>query len=67
MYDPEKDKKSTKKQLEETLNQDSVRLKNQKQIDEALKKNNVLDEGIENLTAEQIALYQAQEESGEYF
>jgi hypothetical protein len=55
MYDPEKDKKSTKKQLEDTLNEDSVRLKNHKQIEESFKKKNLPDDG---LTEEERMRYQ---------
>lgn len=61
MYDPGKDKKSTKKELEEVLGKNAVVLKNHDEIEKAEKKQN----NPENeMTDEQKALYMASEEWG---
>jgi len=59
MYDPEKDKKSTKKQLEEVLGKNAVALKNHAAIQKAEKRKNGPDDG---LTDEERALYMANED-----
>ena len=61
MYDPEKDKKSTKKQLEEVLGKNAVALKNHAAIQKAEKRKNGPDDG---LTDEERALYMANEDWG---
>jgi hypothetical protein len=59
MYDPEKDKKSTKKQLEEVLGKNAVVLKNHDAIQKAEKRKNNPEREI---NPEDIALYMANED-----
>gem|GEM_PF-5557312 len=59
MYNPEKDKKSTKKQLEEVLGKNAVVLKNHDEIEKAEKKKNNPENEI---NPEDIAHYMANED-----